>query len=151
MKKNCKEILVSISLGLFSLSIALANPKIGEIPAISDHYKAVPVLYHLEYMPKETLSPLIARQYVMGSNVMVVRWVLQKGAIIPLHYHVNEQVILMLQGAVRIDSQGNSYIVKAGDTLVIPPNVPHASTTLENNTIAIDIFSPVRQDWLEKK
>ena len=43
-------------------------------------------------MPKkENICDKIVRQYIMGSNSMLVKWTLLKGAVIPLHFHSNEQ------------------------------------------------------------
>lgn len=52
-----------------------------------------------------------------------------------------------LLGLVKVVSQGKEFIVKAGGVLIIPPFVPHEFTALED-TIDIDFFTPVREDWL---
>ena len=39
-------------------------------------------------------------------------------------------------------------IVRAGETLIIPPNAEHLAEALED-TDDIDAFSPIRQDWLD--
>jgi len=83
----------------------------------------------------------------MGSQSMLVKWTLQKGAIIPLHFHPNEQVTWITKGAVKVLSQGKEFIVKAGGVLIFPPNVPHEFLALED-TIDIDFFTPAREDWL---
>ena|ERR1700761_3407243 len=120
----------------------------GIIPNISDHYNALPVMYDFDNMPIETVSSSVSRQYIYGSESMMVRWFFKKGAIIPLHHHVNEQITWITKGAVKVLSQGKVYIVKAGQVIVIPPNVPHEFIALED-TIDIDIFTPARQDWID--
>lgn len=114
---------------------------------ISQHYSAQPNLYKLDDMAKEKISDTITRQYIMGSESMLVKWTLKKGAVIPLHFHPNEQITWITSGSVKVVSQGKEFIVKAGDVLIIPPNVPHEFTALED-TIDIDYFTPVRADWL---
>ena len=114
---------------------------------ISKHYTALPNLYELDAIPKEQLSDKIIRQYVMGSQSMLVKWTLKKGAVIPLHFHPNEQITWITKGSVKVLSQGKEFIVKAGDVLIIPPYVPHEFIALED-TIDIDFFTPVREDWL---
>lgn len=64
-----------------------------------------------------------------------------------MHFHPNEQITWITQGAVKVLSQGKEFIVKPGDVLIIPPNVPHEFIALED-TIDIDFFTPVREDWL---
>lgn len=114
---------------------------------ISKHYSALPNLYQLDDSSKEQVSDKITRQYVMGSQSMLVKWTLKKGATIPLHFHPNEQITWITKGSVRVMSQGKEFIVKAGGVLIIPPNVPHEFLALEDTT-DIDFFNPVREDWL---
>ncbi len=117
---------------------------------ISNHYFAVPVLYQLDNIAKEKISDKITRQYLMGSQSTMVKWTLQKGAVIPLQIHPSEQITWITKGSVKVLSQGKEFVVKAGGVLVIPPNVPHEFTALED-TIDIDFFAPQRQDWLSNK
>lgn len=114
---------------------------------ISKHYFAMPSLYALDAITKEKLSDKITRQYVMGAQSMLVKWTLKKGAVIPLHVHPNEQITWITKGSVKVLSQGKEFIVKAGGVLIIPSNVPHEFLALED-TIDIDFFTPVREDWL---
>lgn len=121
----------------------------GIIPNISGHYQALPTLYHFEKMPVEQLSDKISRQYIYAAQSTLVKWIFKKGAIVPLHHHVNEQITWITQGSVRVNSQGKEFIVKAGEVITIPPNVPHEFLALEDNTIDIDFFTPARQDWID--
>lgn len=117
------------------------------VDQIADHYGALPVQYGLDQVKKEQLSDKITRQYLMGSQSMIVKWTLKKGAVISKHFHSNEQITWITQGSVKVVSQGKTFILKAGDVLIIPPYVPHEFFALED-TIDIDFFTPVRQDWL---
>jgi len=133
----------------FFLLLALPITVLGENPAqeISKHYNAMPNFYVLDAVSKEKLSDKITRQYVMGSQSMLVKWTLKSGAVISLHFHPNEQITWITKGSVKVLSQGKQFIVKAGEILIIPPYVPHEFYALED-TIDIDFFSPVREDWL---
>lgn len=119
----------------------------GTIENISSHYQALPVLYHFEKTPMEQISPGISRQYLYGTQSQIVKWYLKQGAEVPLHYHVNEQITWIVSGEVKVFSQGKVFDVKAGDVLIIPPNVPHRFIAL-SNTVDIDFFTPARQDWI---
>ena len=131
------------------MMLVLPITAFAEIPAheISKHYSAMPNLYMLDGVSKEKLSDKITRQYVMGSQSMLVKWTLRKGAVISLHFHPSEQITWITKGSVKVLSQGRQFIVKAGEILIIPPYVPHEFYALED-TIDIDFFSPVREDWL---
>ena len=119
----------------------------NNIDEISKRYAALPNLYHFDAIPKEQLSDKITRQYVMGSKSMLVKWTLKKGALIGLHFNTGEQTTWIIKGSVKVLSQGKTWIVKAGEILIIPPYVPHEFYALED-TIDIDFFTPVRDDWL---
>ena len=97
----------------------------------------------------EPLNPLIGRQFVVGTGVMVARVLLKKGAHVPLHSHHNEQVTYILEGALKFALEGKEVTVHAGEVLCIPPNVPHEAFALED-TVDLDIFNPPRQDWIDR-
>jgi len=97
----------------------------------------------------ERLNPLLQRQFVVGEKVMVARILLKKGCVVPLHSHHNEQVTYILEGALKFGLNGEEVIVRAGEVLCIPPNVPHDAVALED-TVDLDIFTPPREDWIAK-
>jgi quercetin dioxygenase-like cupin family protein len=97
----------------------------------------------------EHLSSLIGRQLIVGTNVMVARILLKKGARVPLHSHHNEQVTYVLDGVMKFFLDNREVIVSAGEILCIPPNMPHEAIALED-TVDLDIFNPPRQDWIDK-
>lgn len=97
----------------------------------------------------EPLSPAIGRQMIVGTNVMVARVVLKKGAKVPLHSHHNEQVTYVLEGALHFFIDRKEITVSAGEALCIPPDMPHEAIALED-TLDLDIFNPPRQDWIDK-
>jgi quercetin dioxygenase-like cupin family protein len=97
----------------------------------------------------EQLSSHIGRQFVVGTNVMVARVLLKKGANVPLHQHHNEQITYILKGALEFLIGGERIVVGAGEVLCIPPNVPHEANALED-TVDLDIFNPPRQDWIDR-
>ena len=101
-------------------------------------------------MPKESVTGQIARRLVTGDRMMLAHVYLDKGAIVPKHSHENEQITYILEGALRFrlgDDQREEIIVRAGEVLHIPSNVPHMAEALED-TLDVDIFSPPRADWL---
>jgi quercetin dioxygenase-like cupin family protein len=97
----------------------------------------------------EPMNPLIDRQMVVGEKLMLARVLLQKGAHVPLHHHYNEQVTHILEGALKFAIDGKEIVVRAGEVLCIPPNMPHEAWALEY-TVDLDVFTPPREDWLNK-
>ncbi len=108
----------------------------------------IPTLYEFEKMPLEKMNDKVSRRYVYGENAMLVYFDLKKGALIPEHHHVSEQITYIIKGKVRVFSEGKEFIVSAGEVLHIPPNIPHRFEALEDS-IDLDIFAPIRQDWLD--
>jgi quercetin dioxygenase-like cupin family protein len=98
----------------------------------------------------EDLSSTIGRQLLVGTNIMVARVLLKKGAKVPLHSHHNEQVTYILEGALHFYIDNTEITVSAGEVLCIPPHMPHEAIALED-TVDLDIFTPPRQDWLDKE
>ena len=108
--------------------------------------------YTWDDMPKEQLSDQLSRRLITGDKMMLAHVYLKKGCIVPLHHHENEQITYILEGALRFHigaEDGEEVIVRAGEVLHIPSNVPHTAEALED-TLDVDIFSPPRQDWLDK-
>src|SRR5260370_16490815 len=103
-------------------------------------------------MAKERLSDVLDRRLITGDRVMLAHVYIKKGGIVPRHSHENEQVTYILEGALRfwIGADESQMIdVHAGEVLHIPSHVPHKAEALED-TLDVDIFSPPRQDWLDK-
>jgi len=98
----------------------------------------------------EAMSSTISRQLLVGTNLMVARVLLKKGARVPLHSHHNEQVTYILEGALHFFIDNKEVTVSAGEVLCIPPHMPHEAIALED-TVDVDIFTPPRQDWLNKE
>jgi quercetin dioxygenase-like cupin family protein len=100
-------------------------------------------------IPVEAMSSHIGRQFITGQNVMIARVLLAKDAHVPMHSHPNEQVAYILSGALKFIIDGKEIIVRAGEVLCIPPNLPHEAFALED-TVDLDVFNPPRQDWIDR-
>ncbi len=106
-------------------------------------------LVQWDKLPVENLNPLLDRQLVVGDQIMVARVLLKKGCVVPMHHHHNEQVSYVESGAMEFTVSGERIMLRAGEFLCIPPNAPHTAVALED-TVDIDLFTPPRQDWLDK-
>jgi quercetin dioxygenase-like cupin family protein len=98
---------------------------------------------------REHLNPLIDREMVVGGKIMLARVLMKKGAHVPRHQHHNEQVTYILEGALKFAIDGKEIVVRAGEVLCIPSNMPHEAWALED-TVDLDVFDPPREDWLNK-
>jgi len=98
---------------------------------------------------REKLNPLIEREMITGQEIMVARVFIKKGGHVPLHHHHNEQLTYILEGALKFAIDGKEIVVRAGEVLCIPSNMPHEAWGLED-TLDLDVFTPPRADWLAK-
>ena len=108
--------------------------------------------YRWDELPREQVSPLLDRRLITGDRMMLAHVYLKQGCVVPKHSHENEQLTYILEGALRFwigEDEAETVIVRAGEVLHIPSNVPHRVEALED-TLDVDVFSPPRQDWLDK-
>lgn len=107
--------------------------------------------YRVADLPKEELNPRISRSLITGERTMLAHVYLKKGAVVPMHSHDNEQITYVIEGALqfRIGDDGpQALVVRSGEVLHLPSNVPHEAVALED-TLDVDVFTPPRQDWLD--
>lgn len=97
----------------------------------------------------EAMSENISRKYVNGEKVMIAQIRVMKGAVVPEHSHENEQISWILEGELLFEIEGKRITVGKGEMIVIPSGVPHKATALQD-TIDVDVFSPIREDWLRQ-
>jgi quercetin dioxygenase-like cupin family protein len=108
--------------------------------------------YRWNDMPVEQVNDMLGRRLVTGDRMMLAHVYLKKGCLVPLHKHENEQLTYIIEGALHFwigDDRKKEVIVRAGEVLHIPSNVPHEALALED-TLDVDVFSPPREDWLKK-
>ena len=103
-----------------------------------------------ETVKKEELNPKLWRKVISGEKAMVAQVFLARGCVVPLHQHESEQVSYIIKGALKFELEGKEIVVREGEVLVIPANVPHKAVALED-TLDLDVFSPIRIDWLTGK
>jgi quercetin dioxygenase-like cupin family protein len=95
------------------------------------------------------MSDLISRKIITGEKAMIAQIFLKRGAVVPEHHHESEQITYVLEGALKFELEGQEVVVRKGEVLRIPSHVPHRAVALED-TVDIDVFSPIRKDWLAK-
>jgi quercetin dioxygenase-like cupin family protein len=107
--------------------------------------------FRWDEIPKETVNPLLDRRLIAGERMMLAHVYLKKGCLVPRHSHENEQLTYVLEGALHFwlgEDEREEMVVRAGEVLTIPSNLPHKALALED-TLDVDVFSPPRQDWLD--
>jgi quercetin dioxygenase-like cupin family protein len=105
--------------------------------------------YRWDDLPEEPLNPLLSRKIITGERAMLAHVYLKKGCVVPAHSHEHEQITYVLQGALKFTINDREIVLKAGEVMHIPSNVVHGAVAVED-TLDVDVFSPPRQDWLDK-
>lgn len=91
---------------------------------------------------------MLSQKIVTGEREMIAQTYLKRGTLVPIHAHDSEQLTYVLQGALRVVVAGEECIVREGEVLHVPPGAPHQAEALED-TFELDVFSPIRADWVE--
>lgn len=98
--------------------------------------------------PVEKIGDGIERQMIVGDRLMICRLRFAPHVVTPAHDHPHEQMTIVEQGRVRFTIGNEERIVEAGDVLHFPSGCWHGATMLDEEVVLIDIFTPVREDFL---
>ena len=105
-------------------------------------------LHRWDEIALEKVTELLSRKIVSGDREMLVQIYVKRGCLVPMHAHDSEQMTYVLQGALKFLVGGEEITVREGEVLHIPSGVEHQAEALED-TFELDLFSPIRQDWLD--
>jgi quercetin dioxygenase-like cupin family protein len=97
---------------------------------------------------EDALNPLAGRKALHGTDMTVAHFRFQKGNTVASHHHANDQITIVEKGAVRMTVGEETFDLKAGQMVHVDPDVPHGNVALED-TMIMEIFSPVREDWIK--
>jgi len=106
--------------------------------------------YNWSKIPEEKVTDKLSRKLITGKKVMLAQIFLKKGCIVPPHSHESEQMTYILKGSLRLRLPDKEVTLNEGEVLHIPSSVEHSAVALEE-TLDLDVFSPIREDWLSGK
>ncbi|MGB8543059.1 MAG: cupin domain-containing protein [Candidatus Acidiferrales bacterium] len=109
----------------------------------------MPAATSFEKIENEKLNERISRRMLNGEDATLARIFLARGAVVPRHSHRSEQFSFILSGALKFTFDDSEFVLRAGEIVLIPANVPHKAEALED-TVDIDFFAPRREDWIRK-
>ena len=96
------------------------------------------------YVP--ALAGIVRKTMGVGAHTLLAEFKLAKGAVIPTHSHPQEQTGYLVSGHLRFTIARVEHVVHAGDSWTLPGGVEHGVTVLEDS-VAVEVFSPVRDDY----
>ena len=105
-------------------------------------------LHRWDEIALEKVTEMLSRKIVSGEREMLVQVYVKRGCLVPMHSHESEQMTYVLQGAMKFLVGGEEITLREGEVLHIPSWIKHQAEALDD-TFELDVFSPIRQDWLE--
>jgi quercetin dioxygenase-like cupin family protein len=87
-------------------------------------------------------------QPVVGQSTMLSFVRFEPHAVAPVHVHAEEQLVVVLEGALEFELDGTVRTLRVGDVAVVPPWVPHGAHTGDGACYQVDVFNPPRQSLL---
>ena len=104
-------------------------------------------LHRWDEIALEKVTEMVSQKIIAGEREMLAQIYLKRGALVPMHSHESEQMTYILQGSLRFLVGGEEIVVGEGEVLHIPAWTPHQAEALED-TFELDVFSPIRREWL---
>ena len=95
---------------------------------------------------ERTVIPGFHGRFIHSNRMTFVLWRFDVGAAAPEHHHPHEQAVHVYDGELEFVVNGSKMILKAGDVLIVPSNIPHSGKAL-TEVRAMDVFCPVREDY----
>ena len=99
-------------------------------------------------LPEESVNALVTRRVLHTPAMTIIQLAYKQGGIVPLHHHVHAQVTMVQSGSLRMEMDGRSTVVNAGESLNVPSNAPHRAEALED-AVVVEVFVPARTDWIK--
>jgi quercetin dioxygenase-like cupin family protein len=100
-------------------------------------------------IPTNELAPGVRIRAPYGENIMLSLLEMDEGAVVNRHHHPHEQSGLQLEGRMELTIGDETRICEPGDAFIIPPNTPHRAVAVGGPSKSLDIFSPIREDYVD--
>jgi quercetin dioxygenase-like cupin family protein len=105
-------------------------------------------------MPFFNISTLNATEVIQGykgravhtGSMTFMYWSVEKGAVMPMHSHLHEQIANVLKGEFELTVDGQTELLVPGMVAVIPPHVQHGGRAITACEL-LDVFNPEREDY----
>src|SRR5215470_15104923 len=102
-------------------------------------------LHRWDEIALEKVTEMLSRKIVAGEREMIVQVYVKRGCLMPMHAYESEQMVYVLQGALKYLVGGEEITVREGEVLHIPSGVAHQAEALDD-TFELAIFSPPRRE-----
>lgn len=96
---------------------------------------------------RQVLEGIQVKTLVYGDKTLLAEFRMKKGSLLPRHTHPQEQTGYLVSGRIRLSIGDETFEVEPGDSWCVPGDVVHGAEILADS-IAVEVFSPVREDYL---
>lgn len=98
-------------------------------------------------IPPKTLAPGVTARIAAGEKLMFSLVTLEPGAVVPTHSHPHEQMGMMVSGTMEFTISGETRLLSGNEMYLVPGGVPHAAKAGPAGAVALDAFSPPREEY----
>jgi quercetin dioxygenase-like cupin family protein len=95
------------------------------------------------------IVPGFKGRFLHSANATVAYWQIEKGGVIPVHTHVHEMIVNVMEGTLELTIDKETRTLTSGMAAIIPSNVPHTAKAI-TDCFVLDVFHPVREDYKAK-
>jgi len=96
---------------------------------------------------RQAVAGVTMKTLVHGENSLCTEFRLEAGHLLPMHAHDQEQTGYLVSGSIRLTIGEQTFSVEPGDSWCIPGKVVHGAQVI-SDAVAIEVFAPVRKDYL---
>ena len=96
---------------------------------------------------RELLPGVTMRTLAHGERTLLAEVRLARGAVIPEHRHPQEQTGYLVAGRLEFSVAGESLVAEPGSSWSLPADLSHGASALEDSVV-VEVFSPIRQEYL---
>ncbi|WP_423997911.1 cupin domain-containing protein [Maribacter sp. IgM3_T14_3] len=101
---------------------------------------------NLSNIPSKEIMPGLHGKLVHSENMSMAFWDVEKGAIVPEHDHMNEQIMHVMEGDFEFTLDGTTKVYSPGDIVIIAAHKKHSGVALTPCKL-LDVFSPTREEY----
>ena len=94
------------------------------------------------------LDGINIKTLVYGDKMLFSEFHMEKGSKVPMHSHPQEQTGRLISGKIILTVGNEKMEMSPGDAWIVPSNIEHCAEVSENS-IVVEIFSPIREDYLQ--
>ena len=98
-------------------------------------------------LPGIEMLPGVVRRAVYLEHAMMTFFNFAPGSVVPKHDHPHEQITYVVRGAMEFTLGDETVVLRVGDGVCCPPGVPHGAVVLDEPTVALDAWYPLREEY----